>query len=225
MASFWGRRVLLTAVAASLAALLVSATPLAAQDISINLGQGAANGGLNGLNNGYVYDQDECFAGNSAGSYPAYPKEDDRFRVVLGMPGWDARGNGCVGETSDYPWRWGLNADLKPGQQQAIAFATERIMAGWADCIVAGGTETMSMVPMGGHKIAPNPWIVDHYPDAYLSMGLTAERLAKRYGITRQMADEFSYHSHQKAMAAISSDGAECFRTYPEAPASKALAA
>ena len=86
---------------------------------------------------------------------------------------------------------------------QAIAMAAERIMAGGAEVIVAGGTESMTMIPMGGHKISPNPWLVDHYPDAYLSMGLTAERLARRFGITREMADEFSLHSHQKAMAAI----------------------
>ena len=86
---------------------------------------------------------------------------------------------------------------------QAIAMAAERIMTGGADIIVAGGTESMTMIPMGGNKISPNPWLVDHYPDAYLSMGLTAERLAKRFGITREQADEFSLHSHQKAMAAI----------------------
>ncbi|HYL13859.1 MAG TPA: acetyl-CoA C-acyltransferase [Terriglobales bacterium] len=86
---------------------------------------------------------------------------------------------------------------------QAIALAAERIMAGGAEVIVAGGTESMSMIPMGGHKISPNPWLVDHYPDAYLSMGLTAERLAKRYGITRQECDQFSLRSHQKALAAI----------------------
>src|SRR5205085_12132555 len=86
---------------------------------------------------------------------------------------------------------------------QAIAMAAERIMAGGADVIVAGGTESMSMIPMGGHKISPNPWLVDHYPDAYLSMGLTAERLAQRFGISRQQADEFSLKSHQKALAAI----------------------
>jgi len=86
---------------------------------------------------------------------------------------------------------------------QAIAMAAERIMAGGADIVVAGGTESMSMIPMGGNKISPNPWLVDHYPDAYLSMGLTAERLAKRFGITREQADEFSLHSHQKALAAI----------------------
>ena len=68
---------------------------------------------------------------------------------------------------------------------------------------VAGGTESMSMVPMGGNKIAPNPWLMDNYPDAYLGMGLTAENLAKKYGITREQADEFSLASHQKALAAI----------------------
>src|SRR4029077_858609 len=81
--------------------------------------------------------------------------------------------------------------------------AAERIMSGGAEVIVAGGTESMSMIPMGGHKISPNPWLVDHYPDAYLSMGLTAERLAQRFGITREAADEFSLRSHQKALAAI----------------------
>jgi acetyl-CoA acyltransferase len=86
---------------------------------------------------------------------------------------------------------------------QAIAMAAERIMAGGAEVIVAGGTESMSMIPMGGNKISPNPWLVEHYPDSYLSMGLTAERLAKRFNITRQAADEFSLRSHQKAMAAI----------------------
>lgn len=86
---------------------------------------------------------------------------------------------------------------------QAIAMAAERIGGGGAEVIVAGGTESMSLVPMGGHKISPNPWLVDHYPDAYLSMGLTAERVARRLGITREAADEFSLHSHQKALAAI----------------------
>jgi acetyl-CoA acyltransferase len=86
---------------------------------------------------------------------------------------------------------------------QAIAMAAERILAGGADVIVAGGTESMSMIPMGGNKISPNPWLVNHYPDAYLSMGLTAERLAQRFGITREAADEFSLGSHRKALAAI----------------------
>ncbi|MBV9086789.1 MAG: acetyl-CoA C-acyltransferase [Acidobacteriaceae bacterium] len=86
---------------------------------------------------------------------------------------------------------------------QAIAIAAERIMAGGAEAIVAGGTESMSMIPMGGHKVSANPYLVEHYPDAYLSMGLTTERLAKRNGITREEADEFSLQSHQKAIAAI----------------------
>ena len=83
---------------------------------------------------------------------------------------------------------------------QAIAMAAERIMSGGAEVIVAGGTESMSMIPMGGHKVSPNPWLVEHYPDAYLTMGLTAERVAQRVGITREAADEFSLRSHQKAL-------------------------
>jgi len=86
---------------------------------------------------------------------------------------------------------------------QAIAFAAERIMCGWSDCIVAGGTESMSLIPMGGHKISPNPTLVDSWPDYYLNMGLTAENLAKKYSISREEADEFSFRSHQKALAAI----------------------
>ena len=86
---------------------------------------------------------------------------------------------------------------------QSIAIAAERIMTGQGDVAVAGGAESMSMIPMGGHKIVPNPWLMDHYPDAYLSMGLTAENVAKKYGITREKADEFSLASHKKALAAI----------------------
>jgi acetyl-CoA acyltransferase len=86
---------------------------------------------------------------------------------------------------------------------QSIAMAAERILAGGAEVIVAGGTESMSMIPMGGNKISPNPWLVEHHPGAYLSMGLTAERVGQRFGITREQSDEFSLHSHQKALAAI----------------------
>jgi acetyl-CoA acyltransferase len=85
---------------------------------------------------------------------------------------------------------------------QSIAMAAERIAGGGAEVIVAGGTESMSMVPMGGNKIAPNPWLMDHYPDSYLGMGLTAENLARKYSITREQADEFSLGSHKKALAA-----------------------
>src|SRR5579864_5046246 len=86
---------------------------------------------------------------------------------------------------------------------QSIAMAAERIMLGHAEVIVAGGAESMSMVPMGGNKISPNPWLVDHYPDVYLNMGLTAENVARHYSITREQSDTFSLASHQKALAAI----------------------
>jgi len=86
---------------------------------------------------------------------------------------------------------------------QAIAMVVDRIAAGAYEVGVAGGTESMTMVPMGGYKISVNPWLVENYPDAYLNMGLTAENLAKKYNITREQADEFSYQSHQKALAAI----------------------
>jgi acetyl-CoA acyltransferase len=86
---------------------------------------------------------------------------------------------------------------------QTIAIAAERIMTGGADIIVAGGLETMSMIPMGGNVVRPNPELVETYPDYYLNMGLTAENLAKKYEITREQADEFSLKSHQKAAAAI----------------------
>src|ERR1700738_4913417 len=73
---------------------------------------------------------------------------------------------------------------------QSIALAAERIRGGGAEVIVAGGTESMSMVPMGGNKVAANPWLTENWPGSYLSMGLTAERLAKRFDITREAADE-----------------------------------
>jgi acetyl-CoA acyltransferase len=85
---------------------------------------------------------------------------------------------------------------------QSIALAAERIRGGGADVIVAGGAESMSFVPMGGNKISINPWLMEHYPDSYLSMGLTAERLAQHYGIARETADQFALDSHQKAIAA-----------------------
>jgi acetyl-CoA acyltransferase len=86
---------------------------------------------------------------------------------------------------------------------QAIALAAERIRGGGAEVIVAGGAESMSFVPMGGNKIAVNPWLVENYPGLYLTMGLTAERVAKHYGISREESDRFSLESHRKALAAI----------------------
>jgi acetyl-CoA acyltransferase len=86
---------------------------------------------------------------------------------------------------------------------QAIAIGAQQILSGQSDVVVAGGAESMSMVPMGGHKVSPNPWLMDHYPDTYLNMGLTAENMARKYGFTREDADAFSLASHQKALAAI----------------------
>ncbi len=86
---------------------------------------------------------------------------------------------------------------------QAIALAADAIVAGRAEVVVAGGTESMSLIPMGGHKIAPNPSLLEHYPDAYLGMGMTAELVARKYGIDRERSDAFALASHQKAVAAI----------------------
>jgi len=88
---------------------------------------------------------------------------------------------------------------------QAIAYAAERVMCGFASTIVAGGTESMSLVPMGGHKLAPNPTLIDHYPDVYLSTGLVAENHARESGISRDAQDAFALRSHQRALAAIDS--------------------
>jgi acetyl-CoA acyltransferase len=85
---------------------------------------------------------------------------------------------------------------------QSIALAAERIRSGGAEVILAGGTESMSFVPMGGNKISINPWLQEHYPDSYISMGLTAERVAQHYGISRQDADQFALASHQRAVKA-----------------------
>ena len=86
---------------------------------------------------------------------------------------------------------------------QSIAFGAERIMAGFADAIVAGGTESMSLIPMGGNKIAPNPTLVDTYPDTYLSTGLVAENHAREASVTREEQDAFALRSHQRAVAAV----------------------
>ena len=86
---------------------------------------------------------------------------------------------------------------------QAIAYAAERIIGGAADVIVAGGTESMSLVPMGGNKVSPNPALVDTYPDVYLSTGLVAENHARECGLSREEQDAFALRSHQRAIAAI----------------------
>ena len=86
---------------------------------------------------------------------------------------------------------------------QSIAYGAERIMIGQATAVVAGGTESMSLVPMGGNKIAPNPALVDTYPDVYLTTGLVGENHAREAGITREEQDAFALRSHQRAIAAI----------------------
>jgi acetyl-CoA acyltransferase len=138
-----------------------------------------------------------------------YPQvKDDIEDVVLGcaMPEGEAGNNMARGALL----RAGL-ADTVPGMTinrfcssglQAIALAAERIRAGSAHVMIAGGSESMSMTPRGGLKPAPNPWFVDHHPEVYMSMGLTAERVARKYGISREAADEFALGSHRKAVAA-----------------------
>src|ERR671939_1248 len=85
---------------------------------------------------------------------------------------------------------------------QSIALAADRVRAGGAEVIVAGGLETMSMIPMGGHIIRPNPYLVEHYPDFYLSMGLATENVARKYEVSRDEQDEFALRSHRRAAAA-----------------------
>ncbi|HEY1497020.1 MAG TPA: acetyl-CoA C-acyltransferase [Candidatus Solibacter sp.] len=85
---------------------------------------------------------------------------------------------------------------------QAIALAAERIRSGGADVIIAGGAESMSMIPSGGRKPAPNPWFVDHWPEVYMTMGLTAERVQRKYNVSREDADAFALRSHQNALRA-----------------------
>jgi acetyl-CoA acyltransferase len=86
---------------------------------------------------------------------------------------------------------------------QAIASAAEHVMCGFADIIIAGGTESMSLVPMGGHKVSPNPTLIDRYPDVYLSTGLVAENHVRDCGLSREDQDAFAFRSHQRALQAI----------------------
>jgi len=85
---------------------------------------------------------------------------------------------------------------------QAIAMAAEKIRSGGAELIIAGGSESMSLLPMSGHKFAPNPWMVDHQPQIYMGMGLTAEEVYRKYNVSREDQDQFSYRSHQNALKA-----------------------
>jgi acetyl-CoA acyltransferase len=138
-----------------------------------------------------------------------YPQVKDEIEdVILGcaMPEGESGGNMARGALL----RAGL-PDSVPGMTinrfcssglQAIALAAERIRAGFAHVTIAGGSESMSMIPRGGARPAPNPWFVDHRPEVYLTMGLTAERVAQKYGISRADADEFALRSHRSAVAA-----------------------
>ncbi len=85
---------------------------------------------------------------------------------------------------------------------QTVALAAERIMVGLGTCIIAGGVESMSLVPMAGNKFAPNPWLAENYPEVYISVGQTAENVGQKYGISRQEQDAFGYRSHMRAIAA-----------------------
>src|SRR6266404_6547088 len=89
---------------------------------------------------------------------------------------------------------------------QSIAIAADRIRTGSAEVAVAGGLETMSMIPMGGHIIRPNPYLVEHYPDFYLNMGLATENVARKYEVSREDQDAFALRSHQRAAAALDAD-------------------
>ena len=138
-----------------------------------------------------------------------YPQVKDNIEdVILGcaMPEGEAGNNMARGALL----RSGL-PDTVPGMTinrfcssglQAIALAAERIRAGSAHVMIAGGSESMSMTPRGGLKPAPNPWFVDHRPEVYMTMGLTAERVVRKYGVSREDADEFALLSHRKAIAA-----------------------
>lgn len=86
---------------------------------------------------------------------------------------------------------------------QSLANGAERIMAGWADVVLTGGVESMSMLPMGGHNVRPNPTLMERHPEAYTSMGMTAENVASKYGVTREEQDAFALKSHDRAIAAI----------------------
>jgi acetyl-CoA acyltransferase len=138
-----------------------------------------------------------------------YPQANDGVEdVILGcaMPEGEA-GNNMARQAA---LRAGL-PDSVPGMTinrfcssglQAIALAADRIRSGGADILIAGGSESMSKTPFGGLKPAPNPWFVDHWPEVYMSMGLTAERVQRKYGVTREDADAFALRSHQNAVAA-----------------------
>jgi acetyl-CoA acyltransferase len=139
--------------------------------------------------------------------YPQVPK-DEVDDVILGCAMPEAESG--MNMARQAALRAGL-PDIVPGVTinrfcssglQAIAMAADRIRAGGAEIIVAGGSESMSLIPRGGNKLAPNPWFVDHRPEVYMNMGLTAEQLQQKYNISREEQDTFSMRSHQNALRA-----------------------
>ena len=139
--------------------------------------------------------------------YPQVPKEDIED-VILGcaMPEAESGSNmarmvalraGLPVTTTGVT----INRFCSSGLQ-SIAMASDRIRARGAHILLAGGAESMSMIPMAGNKPAPNPWFVDHYPQVYINMGLTAEEVQRKYGISREDSDAFAYRSHQNALRA-----------------------
>jgi len=139
--------------------------------------------------------------------YPQVPK-DEVDDVILGCAMPEAESG--MNMARQAALRAGL-PDIVPGVTinrfcssglQAIAMAADRIRSGGANIILAGGSESMSLIPRGGNKIAPNPWFVDHRPEVYMNMGLTAEQLQRKYGISREEQDAFSLRSHQNAARA-----------------------
>ena len=139
-----------------------------------------------------------------------YPQvaADEVDDVILGCAMPEAESGNNMARTAAL--RAGL-PDIVPGVTinrfcssglQSIAMAADRIRAGGAHIILAGGSESMSLIPRGGNKLAPNPWFVDHRPEVYMNMGLTAEELQRKYGISREEQDAFSLRSHQNALRA-----------------------
>ncbi len=139
--------------------------------------------------------------------YPQVPKDEvDDMILGCAMP----EGESGMNMARQAALRAGL-PDIVPGVTinrfcssglQAIAMAADRIRAGGAGIIIAGGSESMSLIPRGGNKLAPNPWFVDHRPEIYMNMGLTGEQLQRKYGISREEQDAFSVRSHQNAVRA-----------------------
>lgn len=139
--------------------------------------------------------------------YPQVPK-DEIDDVILGCAAPEAESGMNMARVAAL--RAGL-PDAVPGVTinrfcssglQAIAMAAEKVRSGGAEIILAGGAESMSMLPMSAQRLVPNPWMVDHKPEIYINMGLTAENVRVKYNVSRDDADEFSYQSHQKALAA-----------------------